>query len=193
MPDMNVDTFKKSFDGGSRPNRFLVSATIPKTSTSDQAVVDGVIVRAASMPAVNVGIMRVPFRGRIVKIPGDRTYDEWTITCYDTFMSKEDQGVSNLRKYFHAWNNEFNIHDTNEPGKMFSLDGKVLDYDTLFIDMTVSQLSLSGAPMRSVTMSNCWPTVVGEIVLNYDSTDTIAEYSVTFAYDHLTLTDPAEP
>jgi hypothetical protein len=185
---MNVDRFKKSFDGGSRPNRFMVSGEIPATESTSTAIIDSVVVRAASMPAVNIGIMRVPFRGRIVKIPGDRTYDEWTITLYDTFKDKEAAGISNLRKYFHAWNAEFNLHESNIPGSNFS-DGKSLDYDKLFIDMKVVQLTLDGNDARTVTLSNTWPTVVGEIVLNYDSSDTIAEYSVTFAYDHLKLED----
>ena len=185
MPDMNVDTFKKSFDGGSRPNRFLVTGTIPPPNGGD---IDGMVVRAASMPAVNVGIMRVPFRGRIVKIPGDRTYDEWTMTCYDTFSDGENAGKSNLRPMFMAWNNEFNVHSTNVPGTGFSADQISLDYETLFVDWTIQQLSLGGVSQRQVTLKNAWPTVVGEIVLNYDSTDTIAEYSVTFAYDF--LSDP---
>ena len=137
--------------------------------------------------------MRVPFRGRIVKIPGDRTYDEWTMTLYDTFTDGAGSGTSNVRKFFHAWNAEFNLHESNKPGKKFSSDGKSLDYLALFAELTVSQLSLNGDIMRSVTLSNTWPTVVGEIVLNYDSSDTIAEYSVTFAYDYLTLTDDGKP
>ena len=179
---MNVDQFKGAFDGGSRPNRFMVSGDIPGPQPG---TISSLVVRAASMPAVNVGIMRVPFRGRIVKIPGDRTFDEWTITIYDTF-SNGDNNIANLRPLFMAWNNAFNIHESNIPHPLFA-DAKTgkLDYNTLFADLYVSQISLSGNVMRTVKLVNSWPTVVGELVLNFDSTDTLAEYSVTFAYDYL--------
>ena len=177
---MNVDVFKSNFSGGSRPNRFAVTGTIPGPQGGD---INHVVVRAASMPAVTIGIMRIPFRGRIVKIPGDRTYDEWTFTIYDTLEDAPTTGnVVNLRPLFMVWNNAFNVHSTNVPHADFTTySGK----ESLFAPLNVHQLDLSGAVKRTVTLHNCWPTIVGEIALNYDSSDTLAEYSVTVAYDYL--------
>lgn len=133
------------------------------------------------MPAVTIGIIRVPFRGRIVKIPGDRTYEEWTFTIYDGFREDVE-----FRNKFLKWNNTLNDHADNIPKKPFQVNGGInmMEVDT-FTQWAVHQLDLAGTVKRSVVLVNCWPTVVGELVLNYDTSDTISEYSVTLAYDYL--------
>ena len=35
---------------------------------------------AAALPASNVAAIEVPFRGRTLKVAGDRTFDTWTVT-----------------------------------------------------------------------------------------------------------------
>jgi hypothetical protein len=182
MPNnMNVDTFKGQFDGGSRPNRYEISGNIGGKQAVDASVA-GLLVRATSMPAVTVGIMRVPFRGRVVKIPGDRTYEEWTFTCYDSFEKTE------MYNNFYNWNNDFSDHVSNTPQGGYVQGGGVnLDPSAdVYQDWTVSQLNMSGEAKRCTTLVNCWPTNVSEIALSYDSADTIAEFTVTFAYDYLT-------
>ena len=179
---MNVDTFKGQFDGGSRPNRYSISGNIGGRQAVARDVA-GLLVRATSMPAVTVGIMRVPFRGRVVKIPGDRTYEEWTFTCYDSFSKTE------MYNNFWDWNNDFSDHVNNTAQGAYKdgLGGVNLNPEaTVYQDWTVMQLDMVGAIGRCTTLVNCWPTVVSEIALSYDSADTIAEFTVTFAYDYLT-------
>ena len=36
--------------------------------------------RSAGIPASTIGTVEVPFRGRVIKLPGDRTFESWTIT-----------------------------------------------------------------------------------------------------------------
>jgi len=181
---MNVDNFKANFDGGSRPNRYMVSGILGPTGKQIDASTTGLLCRATSMPAVTVGIMRVPFRGRVVKIPGDRTYEEWTCTFYDTFATGTRAGAYNE---FWKWNAGFNDHPKNIPGPAFAVGSGVnLDSSsTMFRDWTVGQLDMLGDTKRHVVMKSAWPTVVSEIALTYDSSDTIAEFTVTFAYDWL--------
>ena len=176
---MNVAVFKSNFDGGSRSNRFAVTGLI---GGEDTTAINHIVVKAASMPAVTVGILRVPFRGRVVKMPGDRTYEEWTFTVMDGFDAS-----SNMRDKFLAWNRIFNKHEENVPDTPFAnSDGGIdLDNETLFTDWNVHQLGLSGKVQRSVTLHKCWPTVISEVTLSYDNADTIAEYTVTLAYDYL--------
>jgi hypothetical protein len=175
---MNVDRFKQNFDGASRPNRFAVLGEIGAGGGN----INNIVVRAASMPSVTVGMIRVPFRGRIVKIPGDRTYEEWTFTVYDGFKA----GVE-FRDKFLKWNTQLNDHELNTPIGTFAgnpVGGGIdmMDQDT-FTEWSVHQLDLLGQPVRSVVLKNCWPTVVSELALNYDNSDQLAEFSVTLAYD----------
>ena len=176
MPNMNVSEFKSNFDGGSRSNRFLISGDIGAGGGS----INEIVVKAGSMPAVTLGILRVPFRGRVVKIPGDRTYEEWTFTVMDGF--NED---SEWRNSFVGWNAEFNLHEQNVPGSSGSGAGIDLDSSDLFKTWTVTQLGLDGSEQRTVSMNKCWPVVVSELALSYDNADTISEYTVTMAYDWL--------
>ena len=178
--DMNVAVFKSNFDGGSRSNRFAVTGLI---GGEDTTTINNIVVKSASMPAVTVGILRVPFRGRVVKMPGDRTYEEWTFTIMDGF-----DGKSNFRDLFLRWNEHFNLHEDNIPSDVFSnaQGGINLDNTNLFTDWNVHQLGLNGNVQRSVTLHKCWPTVVSEVALSYDNADTISEYTVTLAYDFLT-------
>ena len=178
MAKMNVDNFKANFDGGSRPNRYQVSGDIGSFGTVNAAA-EGLLCRATSMPSATVGIMRVPFRGRVVKIPGDRTYEEWTCTFYDSLTDKHA-----LHDKFWKWNNEFNIHETNVPGPGYDAAPGV-DLNGEMKDWVVGQMGMDGTVGRRIKLVNCWPTVVSEVALSYDAADTIAEFSVTFAYDYL--------
>ena len=74
--------------GGARPNLFEVHIpSFPTAATSAGGIWSGEVVedfrfmcKAAAMPASNSGVVDVPFRGRILKVAGDRTFDTWTIT-----------------------------------------------------------------------------------------------------------------
>jgi len=180
MAIMNVAEFKNNFDGGSRSNRFIISGAIPKVGAAKKKNdINSIVVKAGSMPAVTLGILRVPFRGRVVKIPGDRTYEEWTFTVMDGF-----DGNSEHRNGFVGWNSEFNLHEQNVPGSFGSGMGVDLNSD-LFQTWTVRQLGLDGESRRKINLHKCWPVVVSEIALSYDNADTISEYTVTMAYDWL--------
>ena len=175
MPSMNVDIFKQNFDGASRPNRFAVTGEIG----AGGGPINNIVVRAASMPASTVGVLRVPFRGRVVKVPGDRTYEEWTFTLYDGYKDTIE-----FRDKFLNWSKQINDHEENIPTGTFAAGGGInlLDPNT-FTEWGVHQLDLTGGVTRSVVLKNCWPTIVSELSLTYDATDTLAEFSVTLAYD----------
>tara|TARA_Y100000034_G_C6890735_1_gene409677 strand:+ start:1484 stop:2116 length:633 start_codon:yes stop_codon:yes gene_type:complete len=173
---MNVSEFKSNFDGGSRSNRFLISGNLPNDGAGTP--INSIVVKAGSMPAVTLGILRVPFRGRVVKIPGDRTYEEWTFTVMDGFDER-----SEWRNAFVEWNANFNMHESNTPKNPGS--GIDLDDENLFKTWNVTQLGLDGSAKRQISLHKCWPVVVSELSLSYDNSDTISEYTVTFAYDWL--------
>lgn len=174
---MNVSEFKSNFDGGSRSNRFKITGEIGAGGGD----INTIVVKAGSVPAVTLGILRVPFRGRVVKIPGDRTYEEWTFTVMDGYDND-----SEWRNAFVKWNAEFNQHETNVPGSFGSGAGGInLNSGDLFKTWVVQQLGLDGSPQRTVNLNKCWPVVVSELALSYDNSDTISEYTVTMAYDWL--------
>jgi len=161
---MAISTFKAAFDGGTRPNRFKV--TIP-------GVENHVLVKAASIPAETIGMMQIPFRGRVAKLPGDRAYAEWTFSIID-------DTTENVRQVLVEWHRIFNDHRSNIVPKDI-LGGSSEEYKSI----TVMQLDMQGEEHTGVTLHQCWPIEIGAIDLSYDTADSLTEFPCTIAYDWL--------
>ena len=177
-----IGDFKAKFDGGTRPNRFVIDGTIGPTTSGSQSTsgpkdVESVLVKAGSMPVQSVGILQIPYRGRIAKLPGDRVYAEWTFTMIDDV-------TENYRRAFEGWHASFNPHLENVVDSLEILNGTDENY---YPQWNVTQLDMAGNEVRKITLVNCWPVEVGAIDLSYDTADTLTEYSVTLAYDYLIL------
>ena len=104
-----ISDFKSKLLGGAaRPNLFEVS--IPTFPTAGSIAWDddtfSFLCKAAALPASNIAQIDVPFRGRILKIAGDRTFDTWTVTI----INDED---FKLRTSFEQWMNQISKLDNN--------------------------------------------------------------------------------
>ena len=80
-----VDFRSKMRGGGARSNLFEVTIEYPDLlglgSDSDGPKATGeFLIKAAEIPASNLGNIPVPFRGRVLPVAGDRTFDPWTVT-----------------------------------------------------------------------------------------------------------------
>ena len=75
----NLSAFTTALQGGgARANQFSVSM-----SGSGAAGLTGnfhFLCRSAQIPALTIGEIAVPYRGRQIFLAGDRTYDAWTVT-----------------------------------------------------------------------------------------------------------------
>ena len=72
--------------GGARPNQFQVSIGGVGANVADslgggegKANIQ-FLCRAAQIPAMRIGEVPIPYRGRTLYLAGDRTFDDWTIT-----------------------------------------------------------------------------------------------------------------
>ena len=163
-PLRTISDFKtKLTGGGARANLFEVVLTFPDTSKPDSDVLDKArfMVKGANMPASNVAQIEVPFRGRVLKIAGDRTFDSWTVTVInDTDFA--------IRSAFERWMNTINRLSDNT--------GLVnpADYQA---DAYVYQLDRDGSTLRSYRFFDTFPTQVGPIELSYDAQG-IQEFTV---------------
>ena len=175
-------TFQQAIRGGVRPNLFQVSHLWPGdvTDPTIAEVEDAVtyMCKSAALPATNVGTVELPFRGRVVKVPGDRTYETWTATFYndDSFA---------LRSAYEKWISLTNGVDANIAQT---------DISDVFRNITVSQLDkFSGGAnkleiLRSYELVGAWPVSVGQIAVAYDNNDSYEEFDVEFAYQYHTST-----
>ena len=155
-PLRTISNFKsKLTGGGARANLFEVVLTFPDAAQPDSAVLDKArfLVKGANLPASNVAQIEVPFRGRVLKIAGDRTFDSWTVTVInDTDFA--------IRSAFERWSNTINRLSDNT-----GLTNPA-DYQA---DAYVYQLDRDGSTLRSYRFYDTFPTQVGPIELSYDA------------------------
>ena len=121
------------------------------------------------MPASNVGQILVPFQGRQIPVPGDRTFEEWTMTVVN------DVSFSH-RNAFERWSNLINAHEGNVQGTD--------NYKNILGTINVSQLGNGDTVLKTVRLLNAFPTNIAQIDLGYDNNDALEQYSVTFSYSH---------
>ena len=177
----NLTSFKGKIGYGVRPNLFMVQVTDLESNLNDSDKVKGTdadfsfLCRSAGIPASTIGTVEVPFRGRVIKLPGDRTFESWTITV----MADESMEV---RAYFEKWMEKLNKHENGA--------GYTEDFaSTLKVSQLARGTSTSDAlkdphsVVRSYDFYNAFPTNIAQIDLSYDNNNTIAEYTVEFQYD----------
>jgi|TARA_Y100000361_G_scaffold146944_1_gene157938 hypothetical protein len=175
--------------GGARPNLFEVSipsfaAAVDDTDwTTDYQNTFKFLCKAAQLPASTVAPINVPFRGRILKVAGDRTFAEWTVTI----INDEDFV---LRTAFEKWSDKMsNLIDatgvTNPTSYMTNAFVKQLGRGA-----TVASTTNEGgtsAVLRTYKFYDIWPSEVSAIELSYDNTDTVEEFTVTFQVQYFTI------
>lgn len=163
-PLRKITDFKsKLTGGGARSNLFEVVLSFPDIAKPDSVVLEKsrFLVKAANLPASNIAPIDVPFRGRILKVAGDRTFDTWSITVInDTDFS--------IRSAFENWMNKINRLSDNT-GRT-----NPADYQA---DAFVYQLDRTGETLRAYRFYDLFPTQVSPIELSYDSQG-IQEFTV---------------
>ena len=183
--DRTIDDFKSRLvQGGARPNLFEVEFNFPtaikeqlSVSTVEEDLKFRMMIKGAQLPSSNIAEVVVPFRGRQLKVAGDRRFDPWTITVMN-------DGDFNIRDAFEKWSNFIiKVSDgsgTINPGD-YQADWVVHQLGRGAGDlMTPGEQNTNQLPvLRSYRMRGCWPSSISGIELSYDSADTIEEFQVT--------------
>ena len=174
-PLRKITDFKSKLSGGgARSNLFECELAFPPAvnveGLNDILNKARFLVKAANLPASNVAPIEVPFRGRVLKIAGDRTFDTWTITIInDTDFA--------IRSAFEKWMNTINrVSDntgTTNPA----------DYQA---DAFVFQLDRDGQSIRKYRFYDTFPTQVGPIELSYDAQG-IQEFTVELQVQYIEI------
>ena len=180
-----VDFKQKLTGGGARSNLFEVEIEYPTeinvtTGAEGPKEFGKFMIKAAEIPASNLGNIPVPFRGRVLPIAGDRTFDPWTVTIINDTNFK-------IRDAMEQWSNSINDLQTAQ--------GLIdpVDYQT---SAKVKQLSREWlnnpgdiTVLREYRFEGIYPNVVSSIPLDYGATDQIEEFQVTFNYLFYSVTD----
>lgn len=176
---MRIDRFKQALkDGGSRPNLFQVTGTFPTGANGSTASTDiQFLIKSASLPAATLGTIEVPYRGRLLKMAGDRVFEPWTITVINSSSFA-------LRNAFEKWSEIINGIATNQ---------SAINLDDYFKTWTVHQIARDGTVAQSYTLEGCFPESIGPIELSHDSGNRLEEFQVTLVYQYWTHTGVTAP
>jgi hypothetical protein len=187
MAESSISKFKNILvGGGARPNLFEVTipGSIPGGGTLGESF--SVLCKAAQLPASNIASIDVPYRGRIFKVAGERTFDPWTVTIIN------DEGFE-IRQVMENWMNFLGQYG----------DGSgATDPSSYMVDAYVKQLKRTPATISrngngqgggleqntaaTYKFYSIFPTNVSAIDLSYDSADVLEEFTVEFQVQYWT-------
>lgn len=197
-----ITQFKSALaGGGARPNLFeVVLPALPAAATAAGAVAPGdkfsFLCKAAQLPASNIASIDVPFRGRILKVAGDRTIDTWTVTI----INDEDFSI---RSAMERWMNAIvkldnNSGATNPASYMANAEvyqlgrGAERGKNSTSNNGGTSAGSSGVTPLKTYKFWDIFPTNVAAIDLSYDSSDTLEEFTVEFQVQYWTAGETAD-
>ena len=179
--------------GGARPNLFEVSIPSFPSAISeawgpgiqDENGTFNFLCKTANLPASTVAEVTIPFRGRQLKVAGDRTFAPWTVTI----INDED---FKLRTAFERWSNVLSKLDdatgvTNPTSYM--TDAYVQQLGRGASRFATENQGGQSAVLRTYKFYDIFPTEIGEIALSYDTGDQIETFDVTFAVQYFTIGD----
>jgi len=158
---LSITEFKGHFIAGARPNLYRVTCN---ALGQDFAF----LCKAAQLPSSTVDAIDVPYLGRQIKVPGNRTFEDWEVTV----INDTNFGIRTLVE---SWLNKINGHVSN------------LGYTRVadvYSDATVDQLDRDGTILYRYGIKDMFPTMLSAIELGFESNNEIEEYSVTFSYNY---------
>jgi hypothetical protein len=129
------------------------------------------MVKTAALPGSTVGMVTVPYFGREVKVAGNRTFADWSVTI----LNDEDFGIRNSME---SWVRGINENVTN----LRSATARTSQQ--YGVDATVTQYGKGGQRLKRYRLVGMFPTDISQIDLDWGSNDTIEEYTVNFAYQY---------
>ena len=165
----NINEIKSQLTlGGARQSLFQVQFNNPANTSANLKV--PFMVRSAAIPEARIGNIQVGYFGRKINLAGDRTYDAWAVTV----INDEDFLIRNSLE---QWSNRIN-----------SFEGNLRNFGSSSPaaykrDAKVTQFSKTGIPIREYTFHGIYPGDISNIELDWDATDRIEEFRVTFLYD----------
>lgn len=158
--------------GGARNSQFDMVITNPIDGSADSKLT--FLGKAASLPAATRGVIEVPYFGRKIKQAGDTTFAEWTVTV----INDEDFTVRNAME---EWIQAINDHTSNLRSR-----GATAAPSSYKTQGQVRQYGKEGSIVKTYEFEGLWPSEISEIETNWETTDSIEEFTITFQYDQWT-------
>lgn len=154
---------------GARPNLFEVTMNFPSFSDPTASQKLTFMCKTAQLPGATVNPVPIYYFGREIKVAGNRTFPEWSISV----INDED---FQIRTAFELWLNGMNSHRGNLRNPSA---GNPEGYTQ---DATVTQYGKVGDVLRRYKFVGMFPNDVSPIDVDWGANDTIEEFAVTLSY-----------
>ncbi len=158
----SIDQFKAQLlGGGPRANRFRVF--IPRTGSKIEF-----LCQSAQIPPATFGVVEQQFRGHVLKLAGDRTFEPWTVTIInDVEFSARNQ--------LEDWQTDIQQLDSGEGAT---------STDYLLSRAFVEQLHKDDSVLARYEFFNMFPSNIAGIDLSYETVDALETFTVEFQFSH---------
>lgn len=161
---MELTDLLRAFESGdfARPNLFEVEIPYLGKNFSFKA-------KATAMPAANVDKIAVGYQNRKLNVAGDRTYDDWNVTIYNDDKHE-------IRELILAWQNMCHARGaeiTGDTPAEYKKSGVIRQFGRDAKTIT-----------KEVQIFGMWPSVVGEVSLDWDTNSEVETFECTFVYDY---------
>ena len=167
---MNIEEFRSRLGaGGARPNQLRVTLNFPTIAESDNTY--SILVSGAAIPASTVNRAIIQYRGREIKLAGERIFDPWTVTVFS-------DAAWQLRGQLEQWSNLIQ--------NMGSVTTGATSPEAYYGEAIVRQMDRNEGTINSYTLYQIWPQVIDPIDLAYDANDVVEEFGVTWRYNYMT-------
>ena len=167
---MNIEEFRSRLGaGGARPNQLRVTLNFPTIAESDNTY--SILVSGAAIPASTVNPAIIQYRGREIKLAGERIFDPWTVTVFS-------DAAWQLRGQLEQWSNLIQ--------NMGSVTTGATSPEAYYGEAIVRQMDRNEGTINSYTLYQIWPQVIDPIDLAYDANDVVEEFGVTWRYNYMT-------
>ena len=165
----NINNFKAALGaGGARPNQFEVTINYPSIlPTSGNPGLQGAfLITAAELPGSTQGVTPVYYRGRLIKLAGDKEFAPFNMTVIN-------DSAFTIRKALEDW-----MAAIESRGNKSGLTVP----STYMGTITVRQLERNGGALREYKIVDAFPVEVGPVQLDFGSNDQISTFGATFQY-----------
>ena len=171
MASFDINSFRSQLEfDGARPNLFEVLMNFPAAVQPGNAGQKmRVMAKATQLPPSIIGVAPIMYQGREVKLAGNTTYPEWTVTV----INDEDHIIKNA---FERWKNKMNQARANVRSPEFITPAAYC------VDWVVNHLGKRGDTIKSYNFIGGFPVDVSPVDVDWGANDTVEEFTVTFQY-----------
>jgi len=174
---MDVSAFRSKLSGGgARPNQFEVVIRYPTVLGGIAVVMRRILITTAELPGQTLGVTPVYFRGRLIKLAGDKEFAPFSCSIIN------DSNFT-IRNSLENWMNYIEDRVTKAGEQSPQRYQSTID---------IYQKDRNDNILRHYKLRDAFPVEIGPVQLDFGSNDQISTFGATFQYQTFDIiTTPA--